>query len=381
MRSLVLMLQACVLWAGLWMGGAASANASVVYGLNVLWPPGDAKTLSRRFQLVRSLGVTQVRTDWEWRQVEANRGTYDWSKLDTLVATARQAGVELLPIVHYAPDWALVSGRKAVDAYEMAPARGAYGDYARFLLASIQRYGPNGNAPFPFTPIAYWQVWNEPNIKQFWGPQPNPAEFTQLMQTVNRTLAPVRSTIKLVHAGLSKADVSFMWQLWNADPTYGNTFDIMAVHPYLFDGRDGIRKPDAMDADDLQAAAMGFVGSTRDPGFLGKVFNLQLFMSLRRAAGKPIWITELGYFVSQHRLGVTESGQADRLRKTLNFINARLTSAPYASGRSGLAANVQRVYWFALEDYPGPDGQGNFGLFRPDGSAREAAEVFKSFVH
>lgn len=382
---LLRMLQACVACAGLWLGTAsaqatAPAAAPMAYGINVLWPPGDAEVLSRRFKQARALGVTQVRTDWEWRVVEARKGHYDWSRLDALVQTAHKEGVELLPIVHYAPDWALVPGRKPADVYQMAPAQAAHEDYARFLLASIRRYGPRGDAPFAFTPIAHWQVWNEPNLRQFWGPRPNAAAFTHLMQTVQRTLVPVRSEVQLVHAGLSKSDIGFMWQMWEANPRHGETFDIMAVHPYLFDGRDGIREPDAMDKDDRNAAAMGFVGSTKDHGFLGKVFNLQLFMTLRGAPGKPIWITEMGFFIARHKLGVTEAEQAERLGKVLEFVNRRLTSAPYGTGPRALPANVQRVYWFSLEDYPSPDGFGNFGLVRPDGSERPAARAFKSFI-
>jgi len=379
MRAFSLFLQACIVCVGLWLG-AAPAQAAMGYGVNVLWPPGDAQALSKRFKLARSLGVTQVRTDWEWRVVEPRKGSYDWSRLDAMVQIAQKEGVELLPIVHYAPDWALVPGSKPKDVYQMAPASDAYEDYARFLLASVQRYGPQGNAPFPFTPIVHWQVWNEPNIRQFWGPRPDPAAFTRLMQAVQRTLAPVRSKVKLVHAGLSKADVGFMWQLWDANPRHGDTFDILAVHPYLFDSRDGIREPEDMDADDSSAVRMGFVGSLKDPGFLGKVFNLQLFMTLRGAPGKPIWITEMGYFIARHKLGVTEAGQAERLRKTLEFIERRLTSTPYGSGARALPANVQRVYWFSLEDYPSPDGFGNFGLVRPDGGERDAARAFRAFV-
>src|SRR3989338_544629 len=353
--------------------------ASLSYGLITMWGPGDAQTLRERFRKAKSLGVTQVRLDWEWRRVEAVRGQYKWDRLDALVWLARKEGIELLPIVHYAPNWALVPGSKPGDIYEMAPAEAAFGDYARFVRASIRRYGPGGNAPVPFTPIVHWQIWNEPNIKQFWGPEPNAAQFSKLMRRVQQETAGVRSRVKLVHAGLSKSDLLYLWQLWEQNKGYGDTFDIMAVHPYVFDWDDGIRLPEAMDADDARYAALGVVGSVNDPGYLGKVFNLQVLMTLK-GAPKPIWITEMGYFIGDQHLGVTELGAAERLRKTLNFIRSRLTTAPYGSGLRNLPANVQRVYWFALEDYPSPDGMGTFGFYRNDGSERPAAPMFRSFT-
>ena len=348
-------------------------------GINALWMPGDEASLRARFQKARSLGVKEVRLDWEWRQVEGTRGRYDWTKLDTLVRVAHEEGIGLFPIVHYAPAWALRPERKPDDVYQIAPKDAAFGDYARFLKASILRYGPKGNAPVAFNPIRNWQVWNEPNIKQFWGPEPDAPAFVKLMRAVHEETAGLRDRVKLVHAGLSKSDLIYFWQLWEADPKYGETFDIMAVHPYLFHWWDGIREPEDMDGDDPEYAALGVVGSHDDPGYLGKIFNLQLMMTLKGYPGKPIWITEIGYFVADHRLGVSDKELKRRLGKTLDFIKQRLTTQPYGKGvRGDLAANVQRIYWFALEDYPSPEGLGSFGLFRADGSRRPAAELFRT---
>ena len=72
-----------------------------------MWGPGDEATLRKRFKQAKAIGVSQVRLDWEWRQVESTRGTYNWQALDTLVRVAQAEKIELLPIVHYAPTWAL----------------------------------------------------------------------------------------------------------------------------------------------------------------------------------------------------------------------------------------------------------------------------------
>ena len=212
----------------------------------------------------------------------------------------------------------------------------------RFLAACVTRFGPGGNAPGPYKPILAWQVWNEPNNKDFWGPAPDPGRFVRLMRQVSSALAPYRDRIKIVHAGLSKADLIYLWQLWEADPRYGETFDVMAVHPYIYDWRVGVRRPDDMDGDQEPDAKLGFVGDKYKPNYLGKVFNLQLFMTLR-GSSKPIWITEMGFFVSRTRLGVSDQQQASLMADTLAFIEARLTDRPFGEGNRSLAANVQRV--------------------------------------
>ncbi|WP_071872453.1 hypothetical protein [Atopomonas hussainii] len=379
MSTLRVIAHLCVMILCLLAQGANAQAEPLTLGINSMWGPGDSETLKKRFQQAKALNTRQVRLDWEWRQVETTRGTYDWQTLDTLVRVAHEEGIELLPIVHYAPSWALRSESKPNDVYEMAPTQKAFKNYAQFLRASIERYGPDGNAPFTFTPITHWQVWNEPNIKNFWGPKPDAPSFVKLMQAVHQETAGLRDKVKLVHAGLSKSDLIFFWQLWEEDPQYGATFDILAIHPYLFHWWDGIREPDDMDNDDDDYAALGVIGSHNDPGYLGKVFNLQLMMQLKGFAEKPIWITEMGYFVADHRLGVSEAEQAKRLKSTLTFIRQKLGKTGYGQGvRGEVAANVERIYWFSLEDFPSPDGLGSFGLYRPDGSLRPAA---KTFIH
>ncbi len=201
-----------------------------------------------------------------------------------------------------------------------------------------------------------------------------------MMRRVTIALAPYRGCIQVVHAGLSNADVMFLCQLWDADRHYGETFDVMAVHPYIFDRWQGVRRPDDMDADIATDAALGFVGDKNKPNYLGKVFNLQLLMTLRGDEGKPIWITEMGFFVSNTWLGVSEGRQAVLLSKTMDYIAKHLRERPFGEGKRALAANVQRVYWFALDDFASPDGVGNFGVYRADHSLRPSGQMIRSLL-
>ena len=371
---------------GLILGPAGRALASAVkapagfIGINALWIPGEEAVLRDRFTRAKALGLTNVRMDWEWRLAEPRPGKYDWMALDRLVRVAHEVGISLLPIVHYAPDWALPPIAKGSGVSELGPTTQAFDALAQFMVACVKRYGLGGDSPVPFNPIIHWQVWNEPNNKDFWGPAPEPARFAVLARRVATALAPYRDRIKIVHAGLSKADHVFLWQLWEADRQYGDTFDIMAVHPYFFDWWKGIRRPDEMDADVGEDGKLGFLGDKYKPNYLGKVFNLQLFMTLRGAAGKPIWITEIGFFVSRKWLGVNDDQQAQLMADTMSYIIRKLTIEPFGDGQRALPANVQRVYWFALDDYALPDGYGNFGIYRMDRTPRPSRQVLQGLI-
>jgi hypothetical protein len=364
---------------------AASAQTKPQYtlGMNVLWDNGDPKKLESSFKRMKALGITEARTDWEWRAVEKTPGQYDWSATDRLVNLAYKNGITLYPIVHYAPEWAVVDKKKPDGVYQLAPKPEAYAAYGKFLAASIDRYGPSAKtkAKVAFKPIVYWQVWNEPNIKEFWGPKPNVGEFVKFMQVVNKQIGSRRGSVKIVHAGLSKADFVFLWEAWEKNANYGQLFDVMAVHPYFFDPKGGVRAPDAIDENERKYAELGLVGSPHDAGYLSKVFNIQLFLTLKKSP-KPIWITEIGFMAGNgNRWAIDEKRETELTSQTLAFINNRLTKKPFGVGvRKDIAANVQKVFWFCLDDYDFPNDTGNFGVYRTNGAIRPHATAIKQYA-
>ncbi len=355
------------------LGGRALAQKAdgrpFMLGVNML-AGGAPEEIEARFERMKALGITEARVDWEWRGVERTKGAYDWAATDRLVSLARKHGVTLFPIVHYAPDWA-VSGPKPEGVFELAPREEAFAEYAKFLAASVDRYGS----------IKNWQVWNEPNGKEFWGPKPDAGAFVKLMRAVDKELGQRRKNITLVHAGLSKADHVFLEKLWEKDKDYGQRFDVMALHPYFFNPRGGVRAVDALDGDDPGAAKAGFVGSVSDAGFLPKVFNVANLMALK-GAKKPIWITEIGFMAGdKNPYAVDEAKEKELATHTLRYIDEKLTSRAFGKGaRGGMPASVERVYWFSLDDYAFPKDMGSFGLFRRDGSMRPQADAIKDYI-
>lgn len=354
----------------------AQPDTRPVLGINMLFDGGDADKIEASFEKIKALGMTEARVDWEWRAVEPTKGTYDWTVMDRLMDLAEKHSVHVLPIVHYAPEWALVDEKKKDGIYELAVASEHYAAYADFLAASILRYGPKGARA---NPVRAWQVWNEPNMAEFWGPKPDATAFAGLMRNVQIKLAglPGRDKIKIVHAGISRPDLTYLWHLWDVDPQYHDTFDIMAVHAYFMNPKGGVRQPDALDDDSAEHAAMGFVGSIDDTNFLSKVFNVQLFMTLKGAA-KPIWITETGFLAGDTGYWhIPEDEQASLTQATLDYIAQHLGQKSFEKGARGeLAANVEKVYWFTLQDYNLPSGE--FGVYRADGSVRPVADVLRN---
>ncbi len=328
------------------------------------------------FQRMQAMGIKTARTDFEWRGVEKKQGTYDWSKTDQLVSLAHKYDIELLPIVHYAPKWALPKGlNKPEGIYELALIPDSYDDYSKFLNAAIDRYGPNGNSPVSFKPIKNWQVWNESNNKDFWYIKPNgwlqgwdmaeaAKQFTDFMKVVSNGLGNRRDKINVVHAGTSKSDITYMWHLWNNDNNYCQRFDTMAVHSYFFNPSGGVRGISAIDKDDAEYSKLGFIGSKDDHGYLQKIFNVKHFLDLKKCP-KPVWVTEIGFMANQqgklsHNPWVVKEDKALELTQgTLQYFNQH-------QQRLG----VEKVYWFILDDYNFPHAMGNFGVYKSNGQPR-----------
>jgi hypothetical protein len=127
--------------------------------------PPDPTVLAR----LAAAGVAWIRNDLDWAAVERTPGVYDFATpgFDELVAAAEREGLRVLFILDYGnplhgPARAVVSdaGRRA---------------FAAFAAAAATRYGGRGHA---------WEIWNEPNLPQFWsggGARPDPVDYARLV--------------------------------------------------------------------------------------------------------------------------------------------------------------------------------------------------------
>jgi hypothetical protein len=130
--------------------------------------PLDAMALAR----LREAGVAFVRNDLDWAAVERERGVYDFATpgIDAFVGAAQAVGLRVLFILDYGnpvhgPARAVVdeAGREA---------------FAAFATAAATRYGGRGHV---------WEIWNEPNLPQFWngaGRGPDPLAYAALVEAV-----------------------------------------------------------------------------------------------------------------------------------------------------------------------------------------------------
>ena len=147
-----------------------------------------------------------------------------------------------------------------------------------------------------------WQIWNEPNIVNYWSVQPFMRGYARLLSSAYAAVKGADRGATVVMAGLA----NYSWRDLSRLYRKGGRklrFDVAAVHP--FSGR---------------------------PSNSVKIVRLNRDVLNRNGASKrPIWLTELTWSSAKGRKTpitkdweTTEAGQAQRLREAFGlFIKAR----------------------------------------------------------
>jgi polysaccharide biosynthesis protein PslG len=291
---------------------------------------------------IADLGARWVRFDLNWSIVEAERGTYDWQRVDAFVEQARRRGLRLLATVAYTPRWA-----RAGRGDDKQPPRDPR-DYARFAAVAALRFPPDR--------IAAWELWNEPNNGNFWAPRPDAAAYARLATQAARAIHSEQPQATVVLGGLSPAGPLLDWQ----------SDDGRQVSPWRF-----LR--DVVDADVISHVdAVGFhpyAAQPLSPSDLSEANPFQQTLALRElldAGGDrqvPIWGTEAGAWTGGDR-GIPETAQTRYVREYLRGWHAFPETGPF--------------FYYELSDEgddPGVRGQ-HFGLVRSDGSHKPAYAAF-----
>lgn len=327
---------------------ASAAAPEHFVGLQGWGNPTDAQQ-----RKLRSAKVQDWRVHLNWARIEQRRPSgdcspgsrscrhhYDWSRYDRLFLRAAYRGLRMLPVVLGSPRWAY--------AKETTPPLGPVGrrSYFDFTKAAAKRYGPNGTM-WPrgvrrATRAWYWQIWNEPNLPNYWKGRPNPAQYAKFLSGASDHANAGDSDVRIVVGGLPYSTIrgtidprNFLRGMFRADPNIHRKFTSVGLHPYA-------RTPSL-----VEQAVRALRVTMNDIGRMG---------------GKYIHVTEMGWASgrSDRRFQVSERTQASYLRD----IFGRLIRARHRW-------NIKGAYWFSLIDVRNPWFWGErTGLLRSDGTEK-----------
>ncbi len=312
--------------------------------------------LAARLDGMKALGVTWVRYDVEWSNIEEQGpGVYSWADYDRVVQAVSARGLNSLAILDYTPGWARRSD--CAGTKMCAPADPAA--YGRCAAAAAARYTGYG--------VRTWEIWNEPNNLNFFQPGANADEYTAMLKAAYGAIKGVNGGATVLTGGTAPADSGGGYL---SPPDFVNGiyaagakgyFDALGHHPYTWP----------------YSPAMYMPGNA-----WSQLSTLHSIMSAHGDGGKKIWITEFGAPTGGPG-GLASSGMTTSEASADHVTEA--LEAKMATDAVNAAANLPWVggfFWYSYMDSgTSSDTVENFfGLLRPDGSRKPAYFAYKSAI-
>ncbi len=147
------------------------------------------------FAMMRAAKIDSLRIGYFWSAIETSPGIYNWSGMDYLFSKTTQYGMHVL--------WPLCYGN---TNYHIpgSPLNTQVGitAFASFAAAAVDRYR---------LPTITWEIWNEPDIDQFW-PGHSADEYMDLLSRTVVSMRAVNPNAKILSGGISSLwSESFNW--------------------------------------------------------------------------------------------------------------------------------------------------------------------------
>lgn len=200
----------------------------------------DGAYRDKALKAQHAAGVQLIRAAFFWADMQPSPGRIYTGVYDQYVLDAAKHGITFLPILFNAPDWASTKPAVGATRYAYPPRDNAL--MASWAMALVDRYGPNGslwaeNPSVTARPITSWQIWNEPNLTQYWQPKPNASQYLDMLRTVGAGIKSRDPKAEIVTAGMPD---SFQKSAIRLEPYLkalyrgggSSAFDTLAINSY-----------------------------------------------------------------------------------------------------------------------------------------------------
>lgn len=286
------------------------------FGSQIVWPQDP--NLATYANSLQSAGVQWARSEliW-WGLCEQQVGVYNFNvgawNTDAWLSALQTRGIRPYAILSYGND--LHGGTPDTPAGRTA--------FANFTTALVGHYKDN---------VDVWEVWNEPNLAQFWGKAPNATHYAQLVAATApavRAADPDCLVVGGVTSGIDRAFLTTCFQ--NGMLAH---IDALSVHPYRID------RPESINAEiaSLRAEMNGYANGP----------NVR------------IWTGEWGYNAAWTELGADkELAQAKMLSRMM--VN-------------NLSQGIELSIWFSVHGW---DPIEDWGLTDLSLQNRESHEAYR----
>ena len=257
---------------------------------------------AEKMNAANDLGIKLIRVPVDWNQLESIEGTYNTdyvSRVKSRVAHAQSQSQRVVMMLAQSPEWAHVAN--GTPSYP--PTANHYQDYAdamRYLHSQL--VDPHDEAQIDTATIMAWEVWNEPNVVEFWPTHSKRSddvfvlidlaaatEYAALLGKTYDTMKAAFPATTILGGSLASADIAYLEVLYESGA--GDKFDHLSLHPYTRVDRESgphqgrSQYPDQCNELDKLAPPWCYKKG---------IENIRQALNSRGNDSKQIWITEFG---------------------------------------------------------------------------------------
>lgn len=120
------------------------------------------QVFEREAETAALCGVTALRANFRWRDMERKPGQWDLSVQEKLLAAYGKYRIEVLPILSNPPVWSRSSGPNSTPDFT---------DWRNYVGRMFKQFRGR---------IRFWEIWNEPDLRSF--AEFGPADYVQLQK-------------------------------------------------------------------------------------------------------------------------------------------------------------------------------------------------------
>lgn len=370
------------------------------------WGSSPEAVEVRRDQIARlkSLGVQRVRVALHWHELERAPGEWDFEALDPVIEDVSEAGLQLLGVlgfgnpIHANTDRGdrsqLATNFPTDPAPEFLHPPTNAEDFARYVRAVVDRYGPLG--------VKEYELWSQPNAGlRFWRPQEDVDHYLRIANTGALAGKFGCSDCTFAIGGLAMAQpvpsmelftsgTSFLRSLYWKLPYLTEVFHSVGFHPYQYP-----KDPPEAETAPFEDRVQGSLATqARELREVMTEFEGEL----------PLWITESGWPTNPEIPESTEDlarvfglppsflevakgilgEDFGPLLETLRGVSEE-EQAQYVVRGALIATSlgIERIVHRSLDDLDVENEineQGAFGLYRLDRSEKPAAQAVRTLL-
>jgi len=176
------------------------------------------------------IGVKWTRLGASWPSIEKEKGVYTWTKTDVAFNKIYDKGI--VPFVTLGPGNKLYSEMTTYDDPKLSEIYGfkpepptenpeAMEAWLQFVRVTVERYKDK---------IKYWEVWNEPNHRNYWGTTPDGKEYGRLLKLTAELIREIDSEAIIIGGSMAGINPKFTDDFLSVGTA--DLIDIISYHNY-----------------------------------------------------------------------------------------------------------------------------------------------------